>query len=62
MKPLVNSSATSIKLKSTGDCGGGGGGGGGSSAGSGRRKWKGSRKGEMLYSRRCLIDASLVGQ
>ena len=60
MKPFMNSSVKSINLKSTGDCGGGGG--GCRSAGSGRRKWERSRKGDMLYSRRCPIDASLVGK
>ena len=60
MKPSINSSTTSINLKSTGKCGGDGG--GGRSAGSGRRKWERSRKGEMLYRRECLIDASLIGK
>ena len=61
MKPLINSSTISIYLKATGDCRGGGGG-GSRSVGSGRRKWEGLRKGAMLYSRRCLTDASLVGK
>ena len=60
MKPSIDSSTTSINLKSTSEYGGGGVGGG--SAGSGRRKWEGSRKGELLYRRECLIHASLVGK
>lgn len=59
MKPSMNSSTTLINLKSTGECGGGG---GGRSASNGRKKWERSRKGEILYRREFLIDASLVGK
>ena len=58
MKPSIDSSTISINLKSTSEYDVGGGG----SAGSGRRKWEGSRKGELLYRRECLIHASLVGK